>query len=180
LKHDQDYAPFQVVSLEARGHEGFRMDLPVQIQGKTIQVALKGIIDRVDQKDGVIRVLDYKTGRDERRTKDITSLFDREDKQRNKAAMQALFYAMLYKHNQEDQSQQVMPGLINASELFKPDLDPRLLVGKVPMDDIVNYQEEALQKLKLLLHELFDPNQPFDQTDDQEKCSFCPYANICY
>ena len=180
LNHDSRYAPFEIVSLEARGEEGFQMELPIQVEEEEISVALKGIIDRVDRKDGQVRVLDYKTGRDERKLKDIPSLFDREDDRRNKAAMQAFFYALLYRESLYGQEQPIIPGLINASELFKDSFDPRLTIGNDPVDDFVNYQEDFLTGLRALLGEIFDRSQPFDQTTDEKKCGFCPYANICY
>ena len=30
-----------------------------------------------------------------------------------------------------------------------------------------------------VLSELFDPSAPFRQTDDQEVCSYCPFASSC-
>jgi CRISPR/Cas system-associated exonuclease Cas4 (RecB family) len=31
-----------------------------------------------------------------------------------------------------------------------------------------------------LLEELFNPEQPFDQTTNPENCKYCPYKRICY
>ena len=180
LDHDSQYTPFTIESLEARGAEGYSMELPVVAEGRQVQVALKGIIDRIDRKDGVVRVLDYKTGRDERSVKDINSLFDRDYPQRNKAAMQAMFYALLFINNSTVTHQQIMPGLINATELFKDELDPRLQMDRKPIDDFVDYQDDFQKNLIELLQEIFDRKFPFDQTTDDKKCNFCPYSNICY
>jgi hypothetical protein len=180
LDHDSRYAPFEIESLEARGAEGYRMELPLQIRDMSEQVALKGIIDRVDRKEDVVRVLDYKTGRDERLVTDLASLFDRDHPKRNKAAMQAMFYAMLYARNSTKGYAQIVPGLVNATELFKDDLDTRLQMSGSPLDDFVNYQDEFQEKLIELLQEIFDRNTPFGQTTDDKKCNFCPYSNICY
>lgn len=180
LDHDSRYAPFEIESLEARGAEGYRMELPLRIGGKSRQVALKGIIDRIDRKDGVVRVLDYKTGRDERSVTDLASLFDREHPRRNKAAMQAMFYALLFARNHPQNHRQIIPGLVNATELFEDKLDPRLQLERKPVDDFVNYQDEFEGYLIELIKEIFDQNVPFDQTTDDKKCNFCPYSNICY
>ena len=180
LDHDSRYAPFEIQSLEARGAEGFIMDITVPTHTGSVQVATKGIIDRIDCKDDVVRVLDYKTGRDERSVADIPSLFDRDHPQRNKAGMQAMFYALLFISNYPDHDQRITPGLINATELFKDELDPRLQMGGQPLDDFVTYQDIFREQLIKLIQEIFDQKQPFDQTTDERKCSICPYYNICY
>jgi hypothetical protein len=33
--------------------------------------------------------------------------------------------------------------------------------------------------LKKVLEEMFDPEVPFDQCDDIQKCRYCPFAGIC-
>lgn len=180
LKYDQEYAPFHIVSLEARGSQGYQMNLPIAANGQSVEVALKGIIDRIDDKDGYIRVLDYKTGRDERKAKDISSLFERDDPNRNKAVMQAMFYTWLYRKNQLDTNVVVAPGLINATELFNDTQDVRLQLEGGSVDDFAPYQDDFEHNLTLLLQEIFDPQTPFDQTTDTKKCQFCPYARICY
>ncbi|WPP49604.1 PD-(D/E)XK nuclease family protein [Catalinimonas niigatensis] len=180
LDHDSRYAPFEIVSLEERGKQGYYADLEIDVDGEKFCIAFKGIIDRVDRKDNVVRVLDYKTGRDERKTPDIDSLFDREHPRRNKAAMQALFYAWLYQETQNKQEEKVISGLVNAAELFKEDFDPRLKIGEETMEDFADYREIFLSGLINLVQEIFNRKIPFDQTTDDKKCNFCPYANICY
>lgn len=180
LDHDKRYAPFEIVSLEERGKEGHYAQLSIHINSEEVSIPLKGIIDRIDRKEGIVRVLDYKTGRDERKAADISSMFDREHPGRNKAAMQALFYAWLYHENQRDSNERIVPGLVNATELFKEDFDPSLIIGGEEVSNFERYQEEFVENLTKLLEEIFNKRVQFDQTNDDKKCSFCPYANICY
>jgi len=180
LEHDRQYAPFQIISLEARGAAGYATESSVKSNGETLRIALKGIIDRVDRKDEVIRVLDYKTGRDERKAADVASLFDRDHALRNKAAMQAMFYGWLYQQTQPHETGKIVPGLINATVLFRDDFDSRLQIGKQVLNDFTAYQADFTAELQKLLQEIFNPAVPFDQTGDAEKCKICPYANICY
>ncbi|MFP4293051.1 MAG: PD-(D/E)XK nuclease family protein, partial [Cyclobacteriaceae bacterium] len=180
LEYDEAYAPFDIVSLEKAGEEGYFMQMQISVEGKKQAVSLKGIIDRVDRKDELLRVLDYKTGRDERRAVDIASLFDRDHPRRNKAAMQALFYALLYESSTADQEAAIAPGLINASDLFSDGFTPYLQLGRDTVTDFAAYREEFTAALGSLLHEIFNASVAFDQTEDEKKCSYCPYANICY
>lgn len=177
LDLDAAYAPFEILGLEEKE---YYLDLSVpDIQGKPRTVPLRGIVDRIDRKGQTIRVLDYKTGRDEKQIKDIPSLFNRDEPQRNKAAMQAMFYALLYYENQNKQ-EQVVPGLINARNIFEDPFDPRFMLQKNTVNDFSIYESDFIQHLTGLLQELFDETVPFDQTDDESKCGFCPYASICY
>ena len=114
---DAQYAPFEIVSLERETDEGYARLLSVPIGDSSVTVRLKGIIDRVDRKGNTVRVLDYKTGRDEKKINSIASLFDRDDKRRNKAAMQAMLYAFLYEPRAIP-DEKITPGLVNAKELF--------------------------------------------------------------
>jgi ATP-dependent helicase/DNAse subunit B len=142
-------------------------------------VILSGKIDRVDQKDGVVRVIDYKTGRDKLDFENIPSLFSRENR-RNKAAFQTMLYALLYKANHKSNGFKIVPGLINRMNLFDRNFQFGLKVDKRYIDDVDEFIPEFEGHLKQLLEELFDPNIPFDQTKDTDTCKFCPYQNICY
>ena len=175
LKLDADYAPFEIIGLEAKD---YNWGLPIETDSGQIQIGLKGIIDRIDRKGERIRILDYKTGKDNRKFDSIASLFEREDKNRNKAAMQTLFYSLLFVRNNR-LPQSIIPGIINTRELFGRDFDYRLITGGEPIVNVVPHLAEFEGHLKDLLSEIYSPFIPFDQTDDEKKCSSCPYNSIC-
>ena len=176
---DMEYAPFQVVGLEES--EGYMLDLPINNEQV---VGLKGIIDRIDEKESIVRVIDYKTGQDNKVVTSIESLFDRDDERRNKAAMQTFFYALLYT-NKYPESTTVVPGIFNSKEMFSNDFDYHLkLQGdkptqKTPIDNAVPYLSDFKSGLTNLAQEIYSPEVPFDQTDDLNKCVYCPYQEIC-
>jgi hypothetical protein len=186
LESDKAYAPFEIKGLELDGKDGFRLELPVNYNGQTQHVGLKGIIDRIDLKNEQIRVIDYKTGKDRKEIESIASLFDRDNKNRNKAAMQTMFYGLLYREKFPDQPYRIMPGLYNSKELFADNFDIRLKL-KIPdkkgayevIEDFSPYRDEFIAGLKGLLEEIFDPAVPFDQTGEVRKCGYCPYIGIC-
>ena len=57
---------------------------------------LYGIIDRVDIKGQKIRIVDYKTGRDEVKFNGLDTLFAPASPKSNKAMLQTLFYTYVY------------------------------------------------------------------------------------
>jgi hypothetical protein len=144
-----------------------------------------GKIDRVDRKGDLLRVIDYKTGKDKLNFESIASLFSRDGK-RNKAAFQTLLYALLYRENFLDKSRaagtpvRLVPGLINRMNLFDEGFSFGLRMGRDLVTNVDALMPEFEARLKMLFEELFNPEIPFDQTMALENCKNCPYGQICY
>ena len=191
LQKDMEYAPFEIIGLETKASDGFYYDMPVPINGEKHRVGLKGIIDRIDKKDNKVRIIDYKTGKDNKKVASIESLFDSEDPYRNKAGFQTFYYSVLYyyglnKDDKDDQENLLMPGLFNSSELFKPSFSMQLQIKNQGnkkwegIKDIRPYLPAYHQLLQQKIADIFDTSQPFQQTDDINKCKICPYVEICH
>ncbi|WP_143961740.1 PD-(D/E)XK nuclease family protein [Litoribacter populi] len=182
LAIDESTAPFEIISLEAE--KKYRTAVVIQTPSGIRSVAVGGIIDRVDRVGETVRLIDYKSGTDKKSFPDIPSLFDRQLKNRNKAAMQTLLYGLLYNSKFPTESKPLKPAIFNLREIFKPDFNPYLQVkaGRgqgYELNDYREYKEEFDTELKKLLEEVYDPQVPFDQTPHEEKCRYCPYQEIC-
>ncbi|MEL6558814.1 MAG: PD-(D/E)XK nuclease family protein [Bacteroidota bacterium] len=175
IDHDESYAPFEIIALEGGSRQGYKLDYALNDGRK---VGLKGIIDRIDRKNGKVRVIDYKSGKDDRNIGSREAFFDRDSYKRNKAAMQTFYYAMLY-INKHGDGEPIKPGIFNMRELFQDNFDESLMDGDEPLLDIRQYMEEFKADLGALLEEIFDPNDPFTQTEDPDKCRWCDYNGIC-
>ena len=92
--------------------------------------------------------------------------------------MQTFYYAMLYINKHGDR-EPIKPGIFNMRELFQDNFDESLMDGDDPLLDIRQYMEEFKEQLGVLLEEIYDPNDPFTQTEDQDKCRWCDYNGIC-
>ncbi|WP_017731545.1 PD-(D/E)XK nuclease family protein [Nafulsella turpanensis] len=194
LSCDQQYAPFEIISLEADEDKnddtdtstGFKLDLLIQPEGEQpVSIGLKGIIDRVDRKEDKVRVIDYKTGKDTKRFISIPSLFDREDPKRNKAVMQTLFYGLLYLNKHPEEDARVIPGLYNSKELFSKGFDVKLEIQVArnkyePIHDLKPMVSTFRSHLLKLLEEIFSSVQPFNQTEDLKKCGYCQFRGLCH
>ena len=177
---DESYVPFEIVSLE--GEDKYEHFIEIDSnQGKT-RVKLRADIDRVDRKNGVVRVLDYKTGRDETEIGSFENLFSHKNDQKNrrgrKAGYQTFFYAWLYAAKYGD-NVPIVPSLINIKQIFQTDFDYYLKIDNKPISDAGNYLPLFEQNTKKLLEEIFSPAQPFIQTEDRQKCIYCDYRGIC-
>lgn len=178
LEKDFEYAPFDIVGLEQKGNN---VNLEINSAWGKLSVGLKGIIDRIDRKDNLIRILDYKTGKDEKEFYDISTLFEKSNN-RNKAAFQTFFYGMLYVENNNLNGNELHSGLYNIRELFHDDFDYRLKNKgdrNSYLNDISGFLEEYKNHLTKFFELLYDESIVFEQTDDLNKCRFCPYAGLC-
>lgn len=185
VRNDKAYAPFEILGLEDE-EAGYKASIALQIDNKIEKVAVKGIIDRVDLKDNVVRVVDYKTGKDNKAFESIAGLFDRDNPRRNKAAMQTLIYSLLFAERNPYAEKIITPGLYNARELFGKNFDIKLKFKEdgSKIVESVNDARPFFGALKLemakLLEEIYDPLLPFTQTQNLRICSYCPYVGICH
>lgn len=175
LEHDKAYTPFTIEGLERGELQYF-----VPISHAPGRVILSGKIDRLDRKDNVVRILDYKTGKADVEFSDLDSLFDGMKKNRNKAVFQTLIYAALYKANNPAPGVALVPGLVSRQNLFAEEFRPHLRQDKMELEDASNLLPDFEARLKTMLEEMFDPSKPFVQTENTEHCKFCPFDGICY
>ncbi len=184
LEVDMKQAPFEILGIEANENKGMFWTVPLMCDGKEIQVGIKGIIDRIEQKDGCIRIVDYKTGKDALDFDGISSLFDTSKTNRKKAVFQTIFYGWIYyKAFLRGNNSPLQARLFNIRELFNEDFSPLIKMkdGRTPAEviDIRVLFDDFEGHLKTLLEEIFDISDSFTQTDDKKRCEICPYRGIC-
>jgi CRISPR/Cas system-associated exonuclease Cas4 (RecB family) len=175
LNYDKKNGDFRVIGLEKE----LIAHLSIETQEGTKVIELGGVIDRVDMKDGVVRLLDYKTGKDTKKIPSLGSLFDRDDKKRNKAGMQTFLYAFFYQYQNPDNLLPLKPGIMNIKEIYSEDFNPFLQLEESEVTDYRDFAAGFEEGLRGLLEEIMDPLVPFDQTDDKKKCSYCAYKELC-
>ncbi len=178
LKVDTEFAPFKMLAVEGP----YSIQIPLKSDGRKVNIA--GIIDRVDQVDNTIRVIDYKTGAAELVFKDIESLFDSENKKRNKAAFQTFLYCLFYDMKHGDDLA-ISPNVYGLKSIFTPKfacvLEQKEGRSKgVPVGSYLAYKQEFLDGFTDLLEEIFNPEIPFRQVEDVDVCRTCPYIEVCH
>ncbi|WP_234406727.1 RecB family exonuclease [Prolixibacter bellariivorans] len=174
LELDKKRAPFTIEGLENK----FKADFPLSDGERTVLVG--GKVDRIDKHDGVLEILDYKTGKADLSFTMLDDLFDQEKTNRNKAALQTLIYAAVVHANRESEGI-IQTGIYALRRIFEKDFQPTVTskeLGNQPVN-YVEHQEVFNEKLVRLLEEIFDTNVPFVQTEKEETCRYCPYKNIC-
>jgi len=175
LTHEISSAPFYLISLEKKVDCQFRVN-------NLLEVNIGGVIDRVDEKDGIIRVLDYKTGSTANNLANVEKLFLQEKHGEVKAIFQTLLYALIL--NKSGISKPIMPGLVPVKKLFRQEYDNNFYLSQPRSDEKTAISlnlvlEPFTEGLKGLLEELFNPSIPFQQTEKKSLCEYCPYKENC-
>ena len=167
LDYDLKNQPFKIIDLEKE----MIMQVPL-FSGKKIKI--KAIFDRIDEKDDVIRLIDYKTGGDVNKAR-FDDIFDK-----NKPHTHALFQMMLYTYLHKDTPQQVEPALYVVRQLEKQAFNPAIVIDG---QRLTNRENELLDKFyknfNLLVEELTDENIPFTAAETTKPCAFCGYRYLC-
>lgn len=140
-------------------------------------VQLKGFIDRVDECNGRIRIVDYKTGKERLDFQSVGELFDSTATERRKAILQVLLYCKLYQANFHPASP-VYPAIYIIRNLFDK-FEWNIKYEKEPFTDFDRVAADFDQCLTACLNEIFDLDRPFTQTTEESHCQYCDFKLLC-
>ena len=193
MKIDREYAPFTILGNE----------LPVEMKVSPSNITLFGKIDRLDEKDGNIRVVDYKTG--SHLANAIPSLddvfsVDNIDKYHSDYFLQTMLYAIIVRSKgwrkettdaTPSQQERSLSTTVNSSATISPALlyiqhaaemakTPILKIDKELISDIELYRQPFMENLNEVLANIQDPQLSFTPTADRSRCATCPYQQLCH
>jgi len=154
--------------------ESFESLLPVDVGGRVIDVKLQGRVDRVERIGREIQIIDYKTGafkQSETLPKSVEDMFTGI---KYAKGLQLLFYNYLY------QKQAARDGDVFAGFYFLRDIQSGIqnlsLQGANLSKDSINKFELEFKKQ---IGHMFNPDIPFDLTNELERCRYCEFQSIC-
>ena len=176
LRNDLQYTPFEMVAMEKKVSE----KITIQTALGPLTLRLGGTIDRMDAKEGTLRIVDYKTGGSPKIPANIEQLFTPSETRPN-YIFQTFLYAAIMSRKQP---LMVAPTLLYihraASESYSPVIEmgePRK--PKIPVNNFAFFEDEFRERLQALLEEIFDEKELFTQTEDIKKCAYCDFKAIC-
>lgn len=138
-------------------------------------VNIKGFVDRIDRIDGVLRVIDYKTGRVSDEDLAVVRADLDQGKPMPRKWLQLMVYALIYSHDHPLETSlcagiyplgNLQSGVLIASfdgskKLFAPDID------------------DFRQRLSAVVADIMNPELDFDAPDKPVGCQFCPVVSFC-
>ena len=125
-------------------------------------VLIKGNVDRIEERNGVIRIIDYKTGKVEKSSVMLKTWKGLTEEIKNDKIIQVLAYAYMYET--EAKSKPIEAGIISFKNLksgflpfnFKEEKEGDMIINEVVT---TNY----LEQIVLLLNEILDVSIPFEE-----------------
>ena len=125
-------------------------------------VLIKGNVDRIEERNGVIRIIDYKTGKVEKSSVMLKAWKGLTEEIKNDKIIQVLAYAYMYEI--EAKSKPIEVGIISFKNLksgflpfnFKEEKEGNMIINEEVM---TNY----LEQIVLLLNEILDVSTPFEE-----------------
>lgn len=174
-----------------------RIDMIEPLPELGIDVRFKGFIDRLDEVDGLLRIVDYKTGSDSQTFKDWNQLYFAQEKpQHRKAIAQIFLYSeavlrlmengraqqeglnwLQPRHNRVQPSLYQLKGICSNKESY----NPLIRFNQTEIEDYATSEirDSYCHELHEVLLRLFSPDVPFAQTEDEEACRYCAFKAIC-
>lgn len=125
-------------------------------------VLIKGNVDRIEERNGIIRIIDYKTGKVEKPSVTLKSWRGLTEDIKNDKIIQILAYAYMYEENAKGKP--IEAGIISFKNLKSGFLPFNLKQEKECISIINNdIQTNYLEQIVLLLNEILDETIPFEE-----------------
>ncbi len=167
-------------------------DLKAILQTNHGDFVFSGRADRIDQFDGITRVIDYKTGHVDSSDLKVPLRHHSENdldylKQFPDKALQLLLYKYMYLKENTSLSPEQVKGAIHGLR-YAGDIEFGLFQASAKKDntdadlnflgdDTFIHDMEAM--LEAVTAEMLDPKTPFEQAEDDQKCGYCEFKMIC-
>jgi hypothetical protein len=158
-------------SLEIVGLER-KLAHTLSVGGRDVRII--GTADRIDRADGLLRIIDYKSGKVEERDLKVDdpdiNLLDVKDKW-----FQVLLYAWLYARD-AGSTEPCLSGIQPLGRLDAP-LLPVVWAGEelLAPERLAHFEEGLVR----LLADLMNPTIPFDARPGCDLCTYCPFRETC-
>jgi hypothetical protein len=125
-------------------------------------VLIKGNVDRIEERNGTIRIIDYKTGKVEKASVTLKTWRGLTEEIKNDKIIQVLAYAYMYET--EAKSKPIEAGIISFKNLKSGFLPFNFKEGK-EANAIINEEviSNYLDQIVLLLNEILDVSIPFEE-----------------
>jgi hypothetical protein len=161
IRYDARHAPFRIIGTEQERTLVFHL---FNSSPYHLSVKVGGRVDRIDEMDGRLRIVDYKTG----------------TREHERYYLQTFLYALAEIETSPAKGLPIRPVLFFPIKAADENYDPALTVDGEVVDDFAAQQAEAFrEKLEGILADIFDPEKPFTCTTDQKVCEYCKLGLIC-
>ena len=154
----EENAALKVLLLEAP------LNCEIQLESFDFPIKIAGKVDRIEERDGVIRIVDYKTGKVDANSLKLADVLALTPEIENEKIIQLLCYALMFENHELRQNRDVTAGIISFKNMKNGFLPFGIGTGKDSNTSITNEMLEDFKVIiKLLILEIFNPEIPFKE-----------------
>ena len=135
------------------------LETTIEIEGFDFPITIKGQVDRIDELNGLTRIIDYKTGTVESSHLKVADMSLIADEKYSKA-IQVLLYGYMYTKNNPT-TMKIESGIISFKNLKSGFL--KVDFGKNDYEITTKRLDEFIDIIKELIKEIFDTSIPFTE-----------------
>lgn len=197
LEIDKSYCPFTIIGMET--------EVIKEILVNENKIKVGGKIDRIDykvneNKEGVLRVLDYKTNNSPKKEVGVDEIFDlidsleeREPAKRNDYILQAFLYSWLIAHNEDEDLKKTLskiridkikPEILYIKKANSKDYLSDIVLkdeGKtINVEDYLEFDSKFDSELNYCLEKMLTYKENELCSQRKNDCEYCEYKSICY
>lgn len=145
-----------------------KLECQITVEGIDFPIKLRGIVDRIDELDGVTRIIDYKTGKVEATQLKMPDFSVISTDYKYTKAMQVMLYSYMYSAAKQTTFTALESGIISFKNLKSGFLKMNFSEKFRGLDN--NVSEERINdfmfEIKDLLKEILNPEIPFKQNEN--------------
>lgn len=140
----------------------------IQIDGLDFPVYLKGEVDRIDELDGVKRIVDYKSGKVTSSDLKISDFSKIKEGRKYNKALQVMLYVFLYtQENKTIFDGELESGIFSFKNSNEGFLKMNFAEGRTKNNKVTAERvSEYMEVVKEIISELFDLQTPFEENSD--------------
>ncbi len=177
IRHDLHHAPVTVREKEVNHY------LPIELEdaeGRKITVRIGGRVDRLDQTEEGMKVVDYKTGGMPEDMESLDAIFEHKAKNAG-YYLQTILYALAVSRDFNRPAKPTLFYVHRATDAktYDPSLSFRKGDEAGVIQDVTGLAGRFLDKMRETIREIINPGISFCQTDKEDKCRYCDFLKIC-
>ncbi|APQ17209.1 PD-(D/E)XK nuclease family protein [Maribacter hydrothermalis] len=172
LKYIQTFIDAEITALKKHSIKILALEqslsVPLEIAGLDFPIILKGKLDRVDEFDGITRIIDYKTGKVERRNVEIMDWEILSEEYQYSKAFQLLCYGLMFFKTHPTENLSIQAGIISLKNFAEGTLlFAQKESARGAKDHIINNEVivDFEQILGQLITEICNPEIPFTEKE---------------
>lgn len=156
------------------GEESMKVTLPMP-DGRGVN--FRQFIDRIDRVGTLLRIVDYKTGKEKNSAASVEACFDPNCADRPKAVFQLLLYC--YAYSLATGNDGPIKPVIYCLPKITREGPLEVKFDKQVLEDYRSVRERFVSLLQSVISEIFDPAVPFRHADSDHSCLFCSFKPLC-